>query len=90
MEFLTEAVLVAATVVLFVTEALKHVPAAFTSRYPVWVNIILSFIGALVIKGVPVLNTTITEFVVQWLVIAVIAAIAYGRLLKPAVAQPTS
>ena len=89
MEFLTAAALVAGTVVLFVTQALKYVPVEFTTRYPVWVNIILSFIGTIVIKGVPVLGVNIWEFVVQWLVVAVIAAIAYTQLGKKALPEPT-
>ena len=89
MEFLTEATLIASSVVLFVTQALKYVPAEWTSKYAVWVNIILSIIGTLVIQGVPTF-TTWQEFLVQAGTIAVIAALAYNQLLRPAVAKPAT
>lgn len=83
MEFINDAALAASTVVVFVTEALKHVPGVWTSRYPVVVNIVLSLIGALVVKGVPTF-TSWFEFGVQWFVIAVVAGLAYNQLVKPA------
>jgi hypothetical protein len=84
MEYLDAAALVASTVVVFVTQALKYVPVEWTSRYAVWVNIILSVIGTLVIEGVPTF-TTWPEFLVQVGTIAVIAALAYNQLVRPAV-----
>lgn len=86
MEYLNELVLVASTIVVFATEAIKHVPAEWTTRYAVWVNIALSFIGALVVQGLPTFTSWV-EFGVQWLVIAVVAAIAYNQLVKPAVTR---
>ena len=82
--FFTAAALSASVVVLFVTQALKYIPVDWTSRYSVYINIILSFIGAVVVKGVPILAESLWAFILQWLVIAVIAAIAYLSLLKPA------
>lgn len=88
MEFLTAAAVSAAAVVTFVTQALKYIPVEWTSKYAVYVNIVLSFIGALIVGGVPVLNANLWEFVVQWLVIAVVAAIAFHSLVKPALEEP--
>lgn len=86
MEYLNELVLVASTVVVFVTEAVKHVPVEWTTKYSVWVNIALSFIGAVVVQGLPTFTDWVS-FVIQWLVIAVVAAIAYNQLVKPAVTR---
>ena len=86
MEYLNELVLVASTVVVFVTEAIKHVPAEWTTKHAVWVNIALSFIGAIVVQGLPTFTDWV-GFIIQWLVIAVVAAIAYNQLVKPAVTR---
>lgn len=87
MEYFNELTAVAATVVLFVTQAMKYIPVAWTTRYAVWVNIALSFIGAVVTMGVPTFTIWL-DFVVQWLIIALVAALAYNQLLKHAVANP--
>ena len=86
MEYLSELTVVAATVVLFVTEAIKHVPVYWTSKYAVWVNILLSFIGSVVVYGMPTFTNWL-DFITQWLVIAVIAALAYNQIVKPAVTK---
>jgi len=85
MEYLSQAALVASSVVVFVTQALKYVPVEWTTRYAVWVNIVLSIIGAIVIKGEPTF-TSWPDFLVQAGTIAVIAALAYNHLVRPAVA----
>ena len=82
--FFTAAALSASVVVLFVTQALKYIPVAWTSKYSVYVNIVLSFIGAIVVKGLPVFGVDLWQFILQWIIIAVVAAIAYLSLLKPA------
>lgn len=89
--FFTAAALSASVVVLFVTQALKYVPVQWTSKYSVYVNIVLSFIGAVVVKGLPVLGVDLWQFILQWIIIAVVAAIAYLSLLKPALkdSEPT-
>lgn len=89
MEYLTELTVIASTVVLFVTEAAKHVPVAWTSKYAVWVNIALSFIGSIVVQGPPTFTDWL-DFLVQWVIIALVAALAYNQLLKPAATRPES
>lgn len=82
-ELLTAASLAAAGVVAFATEAMKHLPPEWTSRYPVYINIALSFIGAIVVTGFPSFDNW-TAFLVQWAAIALTAAIGYTKLIKPA------
>jgi hypothetical protein len=88
MEYLSQASLVASSVVLFVTQALKYVPVEWTTRYAVWVNIVLSIIGTIVIKGEPTF-TNWPDFAVQAGTIAVIAALAYNHLVRSAVTSPS-
>ena len=86
-ELLNGAALTAVAVVVFATQALKYVPVEWTSRYAVWVNIILSFIGSVTIIGFPIF-TDFWHFILQWFTIAVTAALAYNHLVSKAVAQP--
>lgn len=79
MELLTAATALAATAVLVLTELAKLVPVAFTSRYPAWVNGILSVIAAVIVVH-PALNLNdLGATAATALLIAVVAAIAYNQ-----------
>ena len=79
MEFLTAATALAVTAVLLITELLKLVPIAFTSKYPAWVNGILSVIAAFVVVAPSFTFVSIAQTLGTALLIAVVAAIAYNQ-----------
>lgn len=83
MEFLTEASLAAAGVVLLVQQILKLniVPLAFANRYPVPTNIILSVIATVFLVPINWSLDNIGDLALQIGSVAVIAAIAYNQLL---------
>ena len=83
MEFLTEASLAAAGVVLLVQQILKLniVPLAFANRYPVPTNIILSVIATVFLVSINWSLDNIGDLALQIGSVAVIAAIAYNQLL---------
>lgn len=74
-----QATALAATAVLVITELLKLVPVAFTSRYPAWVNGILSIIAAFVVVNPTINLNDIPTTIGTALLIAVTAAIAYNQ-----------
>ena len=83
MEFLSEASLAAAGVVLLVQQILKLniVPLAFANRYPVPTNIILSVIATVFLVPINWSLDNIGDLALQIGSVAVIAAIAYNQLL---------
>lgn len=78
----------ATAAVVLATQILKYVPAAWTTKYAVWVNIACSFIASVAVQGVPAFTGAWDVFLSQWLVIAVAASGVYHALVKPAVANP--
>lgn len=69
----------AVTAVLLITELAKLIPVQFTSKYPAWVNAILSLIAAIIIVNPVIDFTDIGKTVGTALFIAVVAAIAYNQ-----------
>lgn len=86
---LNTSTVLAATAVLVVTQLLKFVPIEFTTRYPAWVNGILSVIAAFLVSGFDFTWDGLGNFLVHVLVIAVTAAIAYNHFVQKLV-KPTS
>lgn len=79
MELFTQATALSAGAVLLITELLKLVPVAFTSKYPAWVNGILSVIAAIVVVVPTFTFVSIAQTLGTALLIAVIAAISYNQ-----------
>lgn len=79
MELFTTATALAITAVLVMTELLKLVPVQFTSRYPAWVNGILSVIAAIIVVAPSFTFVSIASTLGTALLIAVVAAIAYNQ-----------
>lgn len=90
MELLTQAFLVAPAVVVAITELLKVVPVRFTSKYPAWVNGILSVIASILVIS-PTFNfADIIGTLGLALYIAVVAAIAYNQFVSRLLNSPSS
>ena len=70
------------------TQILKYVPAEWTSRYAVYVNIAVSFLASIAVQGFPLFEGAWDVFLGQWFVIAVAAASVYHALIKPALPNP--
>ena len=88
-ELITAASLASAGVVTLVTQWLKYIPTEWTSKYSVYINIVLSFFASLVVRGVPSFqDTNWVVFLVQWGVIALASAFAYHQIVKQAVTKP--
>lgn len=79
MELFTQATVLAAAAVLVITELLKLVPVAFTTKYPAWVNAILSVIAAFVVVAPTFTFVSVAQTLGTALLIAVVAAIAYNQ-----------
>ncbi len=78
----------AVAAVAIATQILKYVPAEWTSRYAVYVNIAVSFIASIAVQGFPLFEGAWDVFLGQWFVIAVAAAGVYHALIKPALPNP--
>ena len=78
----------AAAAVAVATQILKYVPAEWTTRYAVYVNIVVSFLASIAVQGFPLFEGAWDVFLGQWFVIAVAAAGVYHALLKPALPNP--
>lgn len=65
--------------VLVITELLKLVPVAFTSKYPAWVNGIVSFVAAAIVVKPDLTFTSIGHLLGQLLFVSVVAALAYNQ-----------
>lgn len=65
--------------VLVITELLKLVPVAFTSKYPAWVNGIVSFVAALIVVKPDFTFISIGHLLGQLLFVSVVAALAYNQ-----------
>lgn len=79
MEFLTAATALSVGAVLLITELLKLVPVAFTTKYPAWVNAIVSTVAAFIVVAPSFTFVSVLETVGQALFIAVVAAISYNQ-----------
>jgi uncharacterized membrane protein len=84
MEFLSQAAIAAAAVVLVVQEVLKLkvVPVAVANRFPVVTNIVLSIVATFFLVPVQWDMDNIGYLAVQIGTVAVIAAIAYNQLVE--------
>lgn len=78
-DFFTQATGLAIAAVLVITELLKLVPVAFTSKYPAWVNGILSVIAAFIVVHPDLTFVSVGKTLGTALLIAVVAAIAYNQ-----------
>lgn len=65
--------------VLVITELLKLVPVAFTSKYPAWVNGIVSFVAAIIVVKPDLTFTSVGHLLAQLLFVSVVAALAYNQ-----------
>lgn len=79
MELLTHATALASGAVLIITELLKYVPVQFTTKYPAWVNGILSVVAAVIVVHPVLAFVSIAQTLGTALLIAVVAAIAYNQ-----------
>ena len=90
MDILAQAFLVAPAVVVAITELLKVVPVRFTSKYPAWVNGIVSVIASIIVVS-PAFNfNDILGTLGLALYIAVVAAIAYNQFVSKLLNSPSS
>lgn len=79
MELFTQATALAAAAVLVVTELLKLVPVEFTTKYPAWVNAILSVVAAVIVVTPTFTFVSVAQTAGTALLIAVVAAISYNQ-----------
>jgi len=79
MELFTQATALAVVAVVVLTELLKLVPVAFTSKYPAWVNGILSVIAAVIVVAPTFTFVSVAATLGTALLIAVVAAITYNQ-----------
>lgn len=79
MDLLVQSTVLAAAAVLVLTELLKVVPIQFTTKYPAWVNGILSVIAAVSVSNFSWDLSNLGMIATQALVIAVTAALAYNQ-----------
>lgn len=82
MELFTQATALAAATVLLLTELLKFVPVEFTSRYPAWVNGILSVLAAIIVVHPALAFVSVAKTLGTALLIAVVAALAYNQFTR--------
>lgn len=90
MELLTQAFLVAPAVVVAITELLKVVPVRFTSKYPAWVNAIVSVVAAVLVISPSFNFGDVLGTIGLALYIAVVAAIAYNQFVSKLLNSPSS
>ena len=90
MDILAQAFLVAPAVVVAITEILKVVPVRFTSKYPAWVNGIVSVIAAVLVISPSFNFKDILGTLGLALYIAVVAAIAYNQFVSKLLNSPSS
>ena len=76
---ISAALAVAPAVVLVITELLKYVPVAFTTKYPAWVNGIVSVVAAFVVVKPDFNWHDAAALAGTALYVAVVAAIAYNQ-----------
>lgn len=76
---LASATALSVAAVLVLTELAKLVPVAFTSKYPAWVNGILSLIAALIVVKPSFTAHDLGLLLGQLLFVAVVAALAYNQ-----------
>jgi len=78
MEFFAAATALSITAVLILTELAKLIPVSFTSKYPAWVNGILSVIAALIVVSPSFTFVDIATTIGQVLLVSVVAALSYN------------
>ena len=88
-DLITAATLAASVAVVTATELTKKLPPEWTSKYPVYINIVISLLATTVTTGIPSFDNW-AAFGVQWLVIALASALTYTKLLKPAINEAKS
>lgn len=76
---LASATALSVTAVLVITELLKLVPVAFTSKYPAWVNGIVSFVAAMIVVKPDFTLTSVGHLFGQLMLVSVVAALAYNQ-----------
>ena len=76
---LASATALSVAAVLVLTELAKLVPVSFTSKYPAWVNGILSLIAALIVVKPSFTAHDLGLLLGQLLFVAVVAALAYNQ-----------
>ena len=76
---LASATALSVTAVLVITELLKLVPVAFTSKYPAWVNGIVSFIAAVIVVKPSLTFVSVGHLLGQLLFVSVVAALSYNQ-----------
>jgi hypothetical protein len=76
---LASATALSVAAVLVLTELAKLVPVAFTTKYPAWVNGILSLIAALIVVKPSFTAHDLGLLLGQLLFVAVVAALAYNQ-----------
>jgi hypothetical protein len=79
MELFTQATALAAATVLILTELLKLVPVRFTTKYPAWVNGILSIVAAVIVVDPVLTFVSVAQTLGTALLIAVVAALSYNQ-----------
>lgn len=86
-QLFTQATVLAATVVLTLTQLLKVVPVKFTSKYPAWVNAILSVVAAIIVIAPTATFEDLASTLGTALLIAVTAALAYNQFVSKLVGE---
>jgi len=79
MELFAAATALSITAVLVLTEIAKVIPVEFTTKYPAWVNGILSLIAALIVVQPSFTFVDLGTLVGQVLLVSVVAALAYNQ-----------
>lgn len=82
MEQVAATIALVAPVVVIMTELAKAVPVAFTTKYPAYVNGVLSLIAALITNFPAFTFASIGETLVQAFFTAVLAGAAYNQYVK--------
>lgn len=75
---LASATALSVAAVLIITELLKLVPVAFTSKYPAWVNGIVSFVAAFIVVKPDFTFVSVGHLLGQLLFVSVVAALSYN------------
>lgn len=82
MEYITSALTLGPAAVLVATELLKLIPVQFTSKYPAWVNAIVSVIGAVIVVQPSFDLVDMGALAGTALYLAVVSAWAYNNFAK--------
>ncbi len=86
---LASATALSVAAVLVITELLKLVPVAFTSKYPAWVNGIVSFVAAIIVVKPDFTFVDFGHLLGQLLFVSVVAALAYNQWVSQLKSEST-